>query len=69
MLERLCYKCLSPIQESMGSVLAGDFVAALAGRLPWGEVRELCGRCATEEILAEITVAETYTQTTKELTP
>lgn len=45
MSDRYCFVCRAPIRECMGSVVAGDFVLAVLGKLPWKEVRERCALC------------------------
>ena len=38
-------KCRAEITACMGHVLACDMVKAMAGTIPWTQVREICGRC------------------------
>ncbi|MFZ2650249.1 MAG: hypothetical protein WA210_09085 [Burkholderiaceae bacterium] len=48
---RPCLQCREPIKECMGSVIARDVSAAMAGEIPWTHVRELCPKCATRAVL------------------
>lgn len=44
-MKRKCCCCGKEIDACMGFVSAGDFLKAVAGEIPWKDVRELCGRC------------------------
>lgn len=44
--------CGVEIKECMGFVLAGDFVKAANGEIPWTRVRERCGLCVERIQLA-----------------
>jgi len=43
---RRCMTCEAAIENCNGAVLPRDICAALAGQIPWTEIRELCGACA-----------------------
>ena len=42
---RYCCNCKTEVAECMGFVNAGDFIKAVDNKIPWFEVRELCGKC------------------------
>jgi len=51
MAPRACFECGEGIQACNGFVVAGDFILAVQGLLPFGKVRERCAKCV-ERILA-----------------
>lgn len=53
MKERKCFVCGTPIVECMGFTMAGDFLRATHGVLPWDEVRERCALCCEKECREE----------------
>ena len=51
MQERVCFECGAQIQAAFSSTVAGDFLLAKEGKLPWEKVRERCGLCTEAGIL------------------
>ena len=43
--ERNCFECGAPLYECMGSIVAGDFLDFLEGKILFSQVRERCGHC------------------------
>ncbi len=43
--ERNCFECGVPLCECMGSIVAGDFLDFLEGKILFSQVRERCGHC------------------------
>lgn len=44
-LKRMCIRCNKTITECNGFVLARDYLDAIAGKVSWYRIRELCGKC------------------------
>ena len=53
MTERKCFVCDEPVAECMALTVAGDFVLAAEGLLPWSKVRERCPLCGEKELLED----------------
>ena len=53
-MTRQCLRCRREIKECMGFIMAGDFVAACEGRIPWTAIREMCGYCDIERLCGRI---------------
>ena len=43
--ERNCFECGAPLCECMGSIVAGDFLDFLEGKMLFSQVRERCSKC------------------------
>lgn len=50
-MERKCCECGRPIKACMGFTIAGDFLLAVEKKIPWKEVKELCGRCGLQKLI------------------
>ncbi len=50
-MKRTCFLCNTPLTLCMGFVLAGDFLKALKGEIPWTDIREICGKCGLYYLL------------------
>ncbi len=51
MKEQYCFVCGVAIAECMGFTVAGDFMLALEGKLPWPHVRERCAVCGVKALV------------------